>query len=125
IDGLARCGQQLSDFEIALRNLENARQRQLHGHAPSTPVSIQAWREGHDDEHSARVAKAVGRAHLRENIRAYTSALKDLHVAPERMLVSVKDIVRDAVEHARPMLESRQIVSDAVQWALDVYYPVI
>ncbi len=124
IDRLAICQRTLCEFEHTVWERDAGRSRSEMRFTPgAVRAALQVSREKGEHERSARIEKAAERAHLRDDVRAYATDLKIRLVAPERMLVGVKDIVREGADHAGPMIESRQIVSDAVQWALDVYYP--
>lgn len=76
------------------------------------------WRE-------ARAAAARSRDEIRLTIREYAHRLRDEGVAPERMLVAVKDRLRLSATPelpGAPAFEASTLESDASAWAIEAYY---
>lgn len=76
----------------------------------------QGWREQ---------AGIVGELHetrdaLRRAVHAYSFALRQMSVPPERMLIEVKQLVRDTVRARAP--HPQEIMDQVVSWSIDAYY---
>ena len=67
-----------------------------------------------------RAEAATLRETLRESVRAYAVALRRTSVPPERAVVLVKSAVIESDSY--PDKHNRQVVEEAVRWAVDAYY---
>jgi hypothetical protein len=65
---------------------------------------------------------AAVEAALRASVTAYVQRLHDEHVPPQRMLVLVKDAVREAVAADTDVLERRALMACVVRWSIEAYY---
>jgi DNA-binding response OmpR family regulator len=61
-------------------------------------------------------------ANLREAVIAYTRALRNDGVPPDRTLELVKRTLRGEIDGARPMADADHEIDDAVEWCLQAYY---
>ena len=61
-------------------------------------------------------------AALRSSVTAYVRRLHDQQVPPERMLVLVKEAVRDATTTDTDVLEGRALMESVVRWSIEAYY---
>ena len=67
------------------------------------------------------VARATElRESLRESVATYVAALRRTDVPPERAIVLVKSAVLES--DLVPDKHHRQVIEDAVRWAVDAYY---
>lgn len=62
------------------------------------------------------------REQLRVSIGAYVCRLRAEEVPPERMLISVKALVRDAMPHELDAGDAHDLMEDAVRWSIVAYY---
>jgi hypothetical protein len=62
------------------------------------------------------------RAQLRASITAYVRRLHDDGVPPQRMLILVKDAIREAVPQELPLDDSRALIDEVVRWSIDAFY---
>ena len=62
------------------------------------------------------------RAALRTSVTAYARRLHDEQVPPQRMLVLVKEAVREATPAAADVLERRELMESVVRWSIEAYY---
>jgi len=60
------------------------------------------------------------REQLRETVTAYVSALRGIQTTPERAIVLVKSAVVESDGY--PDSHHREVVEEAVRWAVDAYY---
>jgi hypothetical protein len=58
---------------------------------------------------------------LRECLTAYVATLRALATPPERVIVAVKNLVRDAASDTA--VDIRPLTAAAVEWAIAGYYP--
>jgi hypothetical protein len=59
---------------------------------------------------------------LRSSLTGYVGTLRALGTPPERVLVAVKELVKDAAADAR--IDTRGLTGAAVQWAIAAYFPL-
>lgn len=59
---------------------------------------------------------------LRDSVTAYVRRLHDEQVPPERMLVLVKEAVREATPAGTDVLEGRELMESVVRWSIEAYY---
>ena len=69
-----------------------------------------------------REAARAARAELREAVRAYVRELKVREVPPQRVLVTVKTVLCEAMRSAPPLREASALTAEVVQWCIDDYY---
>jgi sulfur carrier protein ThiS len=73
-----------------------------------------------DEAREIRVEAARLRESLRESVAAYAAALRKTDIPPERAIVLVKSAVVESDSY--PDKHHRQVVEEAVRWAVDAYY---
>ena len=62
------------------------------------------------------------RAALRTSVTAYVRRLHDEQVPPQRMIVLVKEAVREATPAHIDVLERRDLMESVVRWSIEAYY---
>jgi hypothetical protein len=70
---------------------------------------------------AARDSEALEAA-LRASVSAYAQRLHGEQVPPQRMLVLVKDAVREAMPADTDVLECRALMACVVRWSIEAYY---
>ena len=70
---------------------------------------------------ASRESEAL-RAALRTSVTAYVRRLHDEQVPPQRMLVLVKEAVREAAPAHIDVLERRDLMESVVRWSIEAYY---
>jgi hypothetical protein len=111
----------------ALRRLAaETRDRATAARAESRELSserrllLDALRAGWREQASLMGALQDSRDELHSAVRAYTSELRRCAVPPERMLVELKQLVRETSIPRAP--HPQQLMDQVVSWGIDAYF---
>ena len=75
-----------------------------------------------DESQRLREASLQLRTQLRSAVTTYVRNLRDAGTPPERVLVSVKGVVRESFCRELSAAGARALLEDVVRWSIDAYY---
>ena len=121
---------QSMSVEWALGSREHIRSTLERARAPITLLRREQSRSELPSEEHTRVDVANASAHvtlalraqLRASVTAYVRRLRNDGMPPEKALVEVKAVVREATPPELAVVESRLLMGEVVQWSIETYY---
>ncbi len=69
-----------------------------------------------------RTESAALRAELQASVAAYVRTLRSGGLAAERVVVLVKNVVRESTSEMLDVGEARDLMEEVVRWSIEVYY---
>lgn len=109
-----------SDDSIHLRDRVAAARAQTRTNAERYVQLRRTADATREEAQELRAQAAVLQERLRESVMVYAAALRRTSVPPERAVVLVKSALIESDPY--PDKHNRQVVEDAVRWAVDAYY---